>query len=249
MAAKHASFGAMIYRVIRNSRALVVVSTLLSLVSTAPTFAAGKAETPPASTFDGLVLLPGTEVAMAYVRPGADFSGYERLMILDTPVAFRKGWADDQRRNSASRVTGRDIERMKQDVAELFREVFIDKLDTESGYPVVQEADADVLLLRPAIIDLDVTVPDVFSSSRSYNFAASAGSATLFLELYDSVSGEILARVLDRKSARNAGDFMRWSNRVSNRAAAKQVLGEWAGLLRQRLDEIHGRSERPIEER
>jgi len=57
------------------------------------------------------------------------------------------------------------------------------------------------------------------------------------------VSGEILAHVMDRKAAKNTGTFMRWSNAGTNRAAAKQVLGGWAGLLRQRLDEIHDQGE------
>ena len=68
-----------------------------------------------------------------------------------------------------------------------------------------------------------------------------AGAATLYLELYDSVSGEILARAIDRKAANHPGDLMRWSNKVTNRAEAKRVLAGWAGLLRQRLDEIHGK--------
>ena len=51
------------------------------------------------------------------------------------------------------------------------------------------------------------------------------------------MSGEILARALDRKVASESA-FMRWSNRVTNRAAAREVLAGWAGLLRQRLDEV-----------
>lgn len=199
---------------------------------------AAKKEEPPQVTHDGLHLVPNTQMALTYVKPEADFSGYLRFMILDTYVAFRKGWAADQRRSSVNKVSTRDIERMKREMAELFREVFVEKLDVEGGYPVVEEADTDVLLLRPAIIDLEVTAPDV-GSGGTYNFAASAGAATLYLELYDSVSGEILARAMDRKAANHAGSFMRWTNRVTNRAAARKVLGEWAGLLRRRLDEIH----------
>lgn len=193
-------------------------------------------------THDGLHLVPDTEVAAAWVKPGADFSGYDRIMLLEAYVAFRKGWEREQRGSSVHRITKRDVERMKREVAELFRQVFVEELSGEDGYPVVEDADSDVLLLRPAIIDLDVTAPDVGTSARSYNFAASAGAATLFLELYDSVSGEILARVLDRKVAGESA-FMRWSNKVTNRAAAREVLAGWAGLLRQRLDEIHHEGE------
>jgi hypothetical protein len=36
-----------------------------------------------------------------------------------------------------------------------------------------------MLLLRPAIIDLDITVPDSMSAGRSRTFTASTGAATL----------------------------------------------------------------------
>jgi hypothetical protein len=163
-------------------------------------------------------------------------------MILDAHVAFRKGWIRDKNRSSVHRITGKDVERIKGDVAELFHETFVEVLSAKGGYPVVSAAGDDVLLLRPAIIDLDVTAPDVPTAHRSYNFAASAGAATLYLELYDSVSGEILARAVDRKAANRPGDIMRWANKASNRAEGKKVIAKWARLLRARLDELHGTS-------
>ncbi|MEE8522729.1 MAG: hypothetical protein V3T72_02260 [Thermoanaerobaculia bacterium] len=47
---------------------------------------------------------------------------------------------------------------------------------------------------------------------------------------------------MKRKAANTAGQIMRWRNRVTNRVDATRILAEWAGLLRQRLDEIHGRA-------
>ena len=49
-----------------------------------------KAEALAEVTHDGLHLVPDTEVAAAWVKPGADFSGYDRIMLLDAYVAFRK---------------------------------------------------------------------------------------------------------------------------------------------------------------
>lgn len=203
--------------------------------------AAKKEKAPPQETHDGLQLVPDTKVGLAYLKPGADFSGYDKVMILDTYVAFRKGWQQRQMATSVYKVTNHDMKKIKEATAELFREVFEEKLSEKDGYPVVESADTDVLLLRPAIIDLEVTAPDS-QATRSYNFATSAGAATLYLELFDSVSGEILARVLDRKSANYPGQLMRYSNRVTNRAAAREVLAGWAGLLRERLDEVHGKA-------
>jgi hypothetical protein len=67
--------------------------------------------------------------------------------------------------------------------------------------------------------------------------------ATLLLELYDSVSGEILARAVDRRVAGQTA-FMQWTDKMANRAAAREVLADWAGLLRKRLDEIQGDSQK-----
>jgi len=222
-----------------RNRIAGIAAVLIAVLAAGSAVAAKKPKQPPEVTHDGLHLVPGTEVAAAWVKPEADFSGYQRIMLLDAYVAFKMNWERDHRSSSVHRVTNRDIERMKTEMAELFREVFVEELSGEDGYPVVDTAETDVLLLRPAIIDLDVTAPDVRQTGRSYNFAASAGAATLFLELYDSVSGEILARALDRQVAGETA-FVTWTNKMTNRAAARDVLADWAGLLRKRLDEIHG---------
>ena len=218
----------------------ILPSLVLALVLTTASALAGD-EKPPEVTHDGLHLIPGSEVAAAWVKPGADLSDYDRVLILEAFVAFKKNWASDHNRSSVYRVTQKDMENIKRETAELFRETFVEVISGGGGYPVVDAAGPDVLLLRPAIIDLDVTAPDLAKSSRSYNFASSAGAATLYLELYDSVSGEILARAVDRKAANHPGDLMRWSNKVTNRAEAKKLFADWAGLLRQSLDEIHGK--------
>jgi hypothetical protein len=102
---------------------------------------------------------------------------------------------------------------------------------------VVDTQDYDVLLLRPAIIDLDISAPDTLSAGRSRTFSASTGSATLYIELYDSVSGQILGRAADRTNIRNNMGTVTWSNRVTNSADARRMFSRWAGFLRDFLDE------------
>lgn len=196
---------------------------------------------PPETTFDGLELVASERVDLAYVKPGADFGPYSKVLILEAGVAFRKGWEREHRGGgSIHRITARDIEKIKQGMADLLREVFVEVLEADGGYPVVEAVGDDVLLLRPAIINLDVTAPDTGNRGRSYSFTSSAGEATLFLELYDSVSGEILARVLDREVGRDYGRF-RYTTRVSNSAEARRMLKQWAGQLRAALDEVQGK--------
>jgi hypothetical protein len=187
--------------------------------------------------FENLVPVDDSQVAKAFVDPNADFSVFKRVMLLETFVAFRSGWERDQRRGTRGvRITASDMERIKTGVAELFNSVFIEVLEADDGFEIVTEPDYDVLLIRAAIIDLDVTAPDVSTPGRSRTYAADSGAATLYIELYDSVSGQIIGRALDRQAARNPGNVMRWTNRASNTADARRVFRGWATQLRTFLD-------------
>jgi hypothetical protein len=175
------------------------------------------------------------------VDPEADLSGYTKIMILDCYVAFKKDWAKDHKRSgSLLSMSSSDVERIKVDVASLFRDVFTETLAADGGYEIVNEAGDDVLLVRPAIIDLDIAAPDTKSAGRSRTYTTTSGAATLYIELFDSVSGDILARAFDRKSDRS-DVHMSYTNRVTNRADARRGFKSWATLLRDRLDELHGK--------
>ena len=188
-------------------------------------------------SYDGLVRIPDASVYAAYINPDADFSVFKRVAILDPLVAFRANWQRDQNRSRSRRnVRARDMERIKADVAALFKEVFIERLQADDGYEIVDVGGDDVLIVRPAIIDLDITAPDVATAGRSRTFTATTGAATLFMELFDSVSGQIIGRAADRRSARQAGGMISWSNSVTNRAEARRMFGRWADQFRAFLD-------------
>jgi len=133
------------------------------------------------------------------------------------------------------------MERIKADVASLFKQVFTERLEADDGFEVVKEADYDVLLLRPAIIDLDISSPDTRNSGRSRSFSASTGAATLYIELFDSVSGKIIGRAADRQAARSTRGTVQWSNRVTNTAEARRIFRDWADLLRGFLDKHYSK--------
>jgi hypothetical protein len=57
---------------------------------------------------------------------------------------------------------------------------------------------------------------------------------TLYLELYDSASSTLLARVIDPQAGRQGGV----ANRVTNTAEADRILRRWAELLSQHLGEV-----------
>jgi len=203
------------------------------------TFADPSTEPPP-FTEDGLKLVENSDWGLVYVEPGADLSGYERVKLLDTYVAFKKDWRRDQNRTSGGiRVTQNDMDRIKERLAKEFREVFTKVLE-DSGYPVVEETAEDVLILRPAIINLDVTAPDTNRAGMSRTYAESAGEMTIYLEMHDGVTGDLIAKGMDRKADRRRG-YMEWQSRVQNTQAANAILKNWAESIVQALDKAHGK--------
>jgi len=217
----------------------LILTALLYCGMTAGAFADEESDAPlTEDAIDGLVPVENSALGMAYVHPDADFGVFERVAILEPFVAFRSNWQRDQRR-SRNRISANDMERIKADVARIFLEVFTETLEANDGYEVVDFAAHDVLLLRPAIIDLDVAAPDARSAGRSQTFSATAGSATLYLELFDSISGQKLARAADRRTVRNTGGRVTASNRVTNTAEARRLFRRWAEILRERLDEFY----------
>jgi hypothetical protein len=210
----------------------VVAHVLVATVTT--TAQAENAEA--GGRFDGLKPVPDSTLVMAYIDPEADFSVFRRVKILNPHVAFRSNWQRDQNRSRSRNIRSRDMERIKADVASLFKTVFTERLEADDGFEVVDEADYDVLLLRPAIVDLDITAPDTQTAGRSQTFTASAGAATLYIELFDSVTGDIIGRAADRQVVRSAAGGVSWSNRVTNAQEARRMFGAWADQLRKFLD-------------
>ena len=186
-------------------------------------------------SWDGLIQVEDSEVYAAFINPDADFSVFQRVAIMEPHVAFRSNWQRDQNRSRSRNIRASDVERIKTDVASLFVDVFTEELES-AGYEVVNVADEDVLVVRPAIIDLDITAPDVTRAGRSRTYAASTGAATALIELFDSLTGDLLGRAVDRRSAGNR-TFAIQANRVTNRSDARREFRVWARKLVEFLDQ------------
>ncbi len=219
---------------IQHSLIVMTAACLLSGVAVA------KKDELPAVSHDGLELRKGKVAEVVYVRPGVDFSGYKRFAILECPVAFSKDW-ERERKSGASRVSPKEMDEIKAGLSAEFLKIFTDELQNKGGYTIVTEGADDVLILRPAIIDLEVSAPDSMAAGRSYTLSESAGGMTLYLEIFDSVTGQILARAIDRQEDRGTGRIQ-WQNKVTNKSEADRMLRRWAEALRSRLDEVHGKA-------
>lgn len=214
----------------------ILAGIILSAVMVSTALAKDKI---PEVSKDGLHLVKDREVAIAYVKPGTDFSQYTKVKILDCFVQFKKNWQRDYNLDEVGldgRVTDKDAEKIKKGVAEEFHKVFTTEM-TKAGHEVVDDVGPDVLLLRPAIINLDVTAPDVMRAGIVRTVVTSAGEMTLYLELYDSATSTLLARVIDPQSADRGGQPM-LANKGTNKFEADRVLRRWANLLNKHLGEV-----------
>ena len=211
---------------------------LLAAMLSGPALAASQAEFDKAMSYDGLQPVRVKGISLAYKRPDATLAGYQRVMIEPVEVRFHKSWNPTQ---SGSRLplSAAAREDIRTGLAKLVREQFEKALTAQGRYPVVAAAAPDVLKLRVNIANLYVNAPEAASgASPSYNFSMSAGEMTLFLELFDSETGQILARAVDRQEGRSP-NIARMAGSVTNIAAAEGIAAEWARIMRDALDRAH----------
>lgn len=187
----------------------------------------------PETTPEGLKLFKHEKHRLVYLADDVDFGVYTKVYIVDAAVAFAKNWQRDynrQERDLSRKVSDKDVERMKNDLSAEFKKVFTQTM-IDNDLEVVTEVGPDVVVLRPAIINLVVNAPDIQGTSRSYTFTADAGQMTLYLEVYDGVSGALLAEVMDAKSARRTAPNMSYSTKATNIQEADRMLKSWANEL------------------
>jgi hypothetical protein len=223
-----------------NLKSLCVLTSLAMMLLMAPLALA--ADKIPEVDSHGLHLLKHTKVRIAYAKPGTDFSKYTEVKLLDCFVQFKKNWERDYNMDQVGldgRVSDKDAETIKKRVADEFRKEFT-KVLSKDGHTVVDDIGPNVLLLRPAIINLDVNAPDIMHAGMETTVVASAGQMTLYLELYDSATSALIGRIIDPK-ADQEGFAMR-ANRVTNIAAADRIMIRWAQLLSDHLGDVKANS-------
>ena len=215
---------------------LALLFLSIILIATAPIDAVAKSKKEiPEYTIEGLKRIPDTkDIALVYAEPGATLSQYERIYLVEPYVAFKKHWKREQNQGRL-KISNNDMERIKKSVSELFMQVFTEELE-KGGYVLATERAEDVLIVKPAIIDLNITAPDNLSAGRTTTYTTHAGSMTLYMELYDSETDDLLAKALDPKMDRESA-YMQWQTRASNRAAGVRMMRPWAIALRNGLDE------------
>jgi hypothetical protein len=193
-------------------------------------------------TVDGLQRLDRTRFEDAWVKPDAAFATYTKVYLAAPDVSYRRpprssGYASPPAPSNFA-LNESQMATFKRYLVEAFEE----ELSKSERYQVSASPGPDVLLIEPSVIDLVVEVPTARAPGRNNVYSTSTADITLMMELRDSESREILARVADRKQARHAGKSLNelsWSNSVSDSDAVRRVFSRWARILREQLDRAH----------
>lgn len=218
--------------------ALVTLAGLLAS-NTAPALADEKVSE---VSMEGLELVEKDRRGEIYANPEVDWGDYTQIRLDPATVAFRKNWQRDQNRQQPFKVKDEDMERIRSDIAEIFDEVFRVELRTDGGYEMTAENGENVLRIKPHIVDLDIYAPDTVTPGISRSYTRSAGRMTLKLEIYDSVTGDLLAKASDRREAPDYG-YLQWTTKIRNNMEMRRLMERWAEGLRTRLDEARNQAE------
>lgn len=228
----------------------VIITTLLLALPSS--YSAIASESPSSQSLpklpeatDGLQKIASTtEGRVVYLKKDADFSQFKYVQLLKAHVAFSKNWQENFNRKNRSTigvVTDQDMIKIKENVSQHFDEVF-NKEFNDNGYPIVDVAQERTLLIRPALVDLDLVNPSTIAPKNTKTFSRDDESVTLYIELYDGMSGEILARVAENKYI-TENEYYGWQNRTRNSSDMIRLLSSWASELRIFLDNTHNKNE------
>jgi len=184
-------------------------------------------------------LQPGPKggAKMRWLKPGVDFSKYNKLMV-DSVVFY---YAED------SEDKGIDPEQMKE-LSDAFDEALVNAL--KDKYPIVAEPGPDVARLRVAITGVKKSKPvlsavssvlpvglgiNIIKKGVTGSWTGSGGTHAEF-EALDSTNNDVIAVAVDERSAG-------FTERFTSLGSAKEAFKTWAELIRKFMDEAHAAKE------
>ena len=212
---------------------------LLAAVALFASLPALAAQQWPAQSPEGLTLKKSSDHGAVYVKDGADLGQYKSIGFLECYVQFAKDWASNYNANEpdlTEQITPDVEKRIQSFLSSEFNKVFVEELSKNGDFQIVTQQAPGVLMLRPALLNVAVTAPDLNAPQPSLEMVASAGQMTLYLELWDGGSSTLIARIIDAEADDSTGGMAQQANTVTNKAAADIILKNWADRLRKALD-------------
>ena len=209
----------------------LLAGSLVACEATTPTFQTGPfAE----MSADGLAKVNNSVVSKAWIRPGIDLTGYDKIMLIDAGIRYRSVREVNRLYNSS--ITEFPLDQSQRDRIETsVREVFNEEMAKFQRLEIVREAGPDTLALTGMLVDVTSFVPPQGAFRADYYLSA-IGEATLILELSDSMSDQVLARAADRRVINTS--FTGASTSVTNRFDFERELQAWSSIIITNLERL-----------
>lgn len=198
------------------------------------------ADRPPEEvTPDGLVRVPSRSAGGVYRAPDAPFIQYRRIILEPPSISFTKSWPDQH-----PDVSPAELARIRAESVKLFRDEFAREFVERGPYEFAEDPAPDVLLVVPAIEELDILAPETTAASGVRAYTTGPITMKVTGDLRDALTGKVVGRVITyQPPERYAFNDMRIANRVTNAHEQRQVFAKWARLVREALNVAN--AERP----
>ena len=171
---------------------------------------------------------PQDEEALLYVHPTKTIADYDKLMF-DHPIVYF---------HPDAKGKGINPEKLKE-----LTDFWLDEAvkAVEGAYEVVEKPGPGVLRVRAAITEVNTSDPKKnIVTQYVVKMSVDVGGASMEAELVDSQTGE---RIVGYMASRKGRAFVNYKNLITQYGDTKGALKYWAQNLRERLDEMHGKTE------
>ncbi len=204
------------------------------------------------ASLDGLAPVRFSGFQKTQLKPGEDFLKYETIAFARPTLSFKS-----TPRNTTQELTtnnrfplepnfvlsAEEEASVLNDLAERFRR----ELRQSQKFRWVEEPMPGSLLVEAALVDLVMQTPLGLLPGGQSRWIRTPAVMTLVLTLRAAGSDEILARVVERRSALPSGatgtTLAYASGPVENFAAFRNTFNHWAFVFRTRLDATKARAE------
>ena len=190
-------------------------------------------------TFDGLHVIDNSAFREAWADPDIDFSRYTKIMPGGAFFEYRavKKTASNSRASMSDTefwISDKDRAKLEEEVSKVFDE----ELAKSTRFTITDAPGPDTLTIVGGLHDVMSRVPPE-RVGRSDVYLSDIGEATLILQVSDSMSGEVIARAVERRAAGNrSGGMVIPSSPAQTWAEVRRLARSWATKLVDGLDRL-----------
>lgn len=170
-----------------------------------------------------------------FVAPGVDFAKYRRLIIAELGLADINITVPAERRSETPwALTEQDKSFMRGE----YTHAVVSNLIADGAYTTAINPAEDVLLVKSRIVQIAAGKPAPAENPAMAMYRETAGTITLSIELYDSMSHRLIGTITN---SRDLGQMNVGDNQMATNTQIRQAFIYWLKTLRTELDTLSGR--------